>query len=50
MRFSDFFPDADALIALEPEELAGVLLEYLLQLGPDEEGQLSRYNFTSCTP
>jgi len=45
MRFTDFFPDAEALIALEPEELAGVLLEYLLQLGSDDEGQLSRYNF-----
>ena len=45
-RFSDFFPDAEALIALEPEELAGVLLEYLLQLDPnDTSGQLSRYNF-----
>ena len=46
MRFTEFFPDAEALLALEPEELAGVLLEYLLQLDPsDNEGQLSRYNF-----
>lgn len=49
MRFSEFFPDAEALVALEPEELAGVLLEYLIQLGPDDEGQLSRYNFTLMT-
>jgi len=46
MQFTEFFPDTEALIALEPEELAGVLLEYLIGLGPDNnEGQLSRYNF-----
>jgi uncharacterized protein (TIGR02391 family) len=45
-RFNQFFPDTDALITLEPEELAGVLLEYLLQLDPnDNSGQFSRYNF-----
>ena len=45
MRFTDFFPNAEALLALEPEELAGVLLEYLIQLPTgDDEGQLNRYN------
>jgi hypothetical protein len=46
MQFTDFFPNAEALLALEPEELAGVLLEYLIQLPPDDEGQLNRYNFS----
>lgn len=46
MRFTDFFPDAEALVALEPEELAGVLLEFLIQLGSDDQGQLNRYNFS----
>jgi uncharacterized protein (TIGR02391 family) len=46
MRFRQFFPDEQTAIALEPEELAGVLLEYLLQLDPnDNDGQFSRYNF-----
>ena len=40
MYFTDFFPNAEALIALEPEELAGVLLEYLVQLKPDDEGSV----------
>lgn len=39
-------PQADAVLALEPEELAGVVLQYLNSLGPDERGQLNRYNFT----
>lgn len=46
MRFSEFFPNVEAVVALEPEELAGVLLEYLIGLDPDEEGNLNRYNFT----
>lgn len=39
-------PKADAVLALEPEELAGVVLQYLNSLGPDESGLLNRYNFT----
>jgi len=46
MQFTDFFPNAEALLELEPEELAGVFLEYLIQLPPDDKGQLSRYNFS----
>ena len=38
-------PDADALLALEPEELAGVVLEHLLSRKP-EDGGLNRYNFS----
>ncbi len=37
-------PDAEALLALEPEELAGVVLQYLVSSG--SEGQLNRYNFS----
>jgi len=39
-------PDPEALLALEPEELAGVLLEYLNSLSDGERGQLNRYNFS----
>jgi uncharacterized protein (TIGR02391 family) len=42
----DLIPDHEALLALEPEELAGIVLEYLNSLGPDDRGQLNRYNFT----
>ena len=38
-------PDADFLLSLEPEELAGVVLEYLNSLGPNESGLLNRHNF-----
>jgi uncharacterized protein (TIGR02391 family) len=38
-------PDADALLALEPEELAGTVLEHLNSLPPDMRGRLNRYNF-----
>ena len=39
-------PDPEALLALEPEELAGVVLEYLNSLSHSESGQLNRYNFS----
>lgn len=39
-------PDPEAVLALEPEELAGVLLEYLNSLSDGERGQLNRYNFS----
>jgi uncharacterized protein (TIGR02391 family) len=41
----DILPDAETLLALEPEEIAGIVLEYLspLQQG---HGQLHRGNFT----
>ena len=36
-------PDAKAVLDLEPEELAGVLMEHLNSLPPSD--QLNRYNF-----
>lgn len=38
-------PDTQALLALEPEELAGVVLEHLLSR-PTDMGDISRYNFS----
>jgi len=38
-------PDADTLLALQPEELAGVLMEYFNGLPPNERWSLSRHNF-----
>lgn len=48
MSFKSIFsllPDADALLALEPEELAGAVLEHLLSRRR-EDGDLNRYNFS----
>ena len=39
-------PDPKALLDLEPEELAGVLMQHLNSLSPSEERQLNRYNFS----
>ena len=39
-------PDAEALLALAPEELAGVVLEVLNSIPPERRGMLNRYNFT----
>ena len=41
-------PDSKALLALEPEELAGVLMEHLNSLSPSDQSQLNRHNF--CLP
>lgn len=38
-------PDAQALLALDPEELAGVVLEHLLS-HPSSFGDINRYNFS----
>ncbi len=38
--------DPEALLTLEPEELAGVILECLNSLQNPSSGQLNRYNFT----
>ena len=38
-------PDAKALLDLEPEELAGVLMEYLNSLFALRTARLNRYNF-----
>ena len=39
-------PDPEAVLGLEPEELAGVVLEYLNSLGEMGKGSLNRYNFS----
>jgi uncharacterized protein (TIGR02391 family) len=41
-------PDAEALLALEPPELAGIVLEHLNSLSDDERGQLNRGNFSQA--
>lgn len=43
----DLIPDPEALLALEPEELAGIVLEYLNSLGHEDRGLLNRHNFTA---
>jgi len=39
-------PDPEALLALEPEELAGVVLEHFNSMDAHEQAQLNRHNFT----
>lgn len=46
MSIYDLIPDPEAMLALEPEELAGIVLEHLNSLGPGDRGQLNRHNFT----
>jgi uncharacterized protein (TIGR02391 family) len=41
----EMIPDPDALLALEPEELAGVLLQHLATEHPSHPQSLSRHNF-----
>ena len=43
--FYEFMPDPEIVLELEPEELAGYLIEYLNALPPAESGQLNTYNF-----
>lgn len=45
MRIFDMVPDAGGLLALEPEELGGVLLAHLNSLPAKERSSLNRYNF-----
>ena len=45
MTIAELVPDPDVLLALEPEELAGIVLQYLAAL-PANDGQLNRYNFS----
>jgi hypothetical protein len=35
----DFFPDPQVLLNLEPEELAGFVIEYLHSLSPNDRSQ-----------
>lgn len=46
MSIAKHFPDPEHLLALEPEELAGLLLQYLNALPPGEKNALNRYNFS----
>jgi uncharacterized protein (TIGR02391 family) len=43
---AQLLPDPELLLSLEPEDLAGVVLEYLNSLSEHERGQLNRYNFS----
>ncbi len=45
MSINSLIPDAQTLLALEPEELAGVLLQYL-NLLPENASDLNRHNFS----
>lgn len=42
--FASIVPDGEALLAMEPEELAGVLIEYLHALPQNERWSLNRYS------
>src|SRR5262245_50974885 len=42
----DLLPDHEVLLSLEPEELAGFVLQYLNSLPPEMSGLLNRYNFS----
>lgn len=46
MEIYDIIPDHDSLLVLEPEEIGGVILEYLNALPPTAQGPLNRYNFS----
>ena len=45
MTIHALIPDADAWLALEPEELPGVLLQYFNSMPLQEQERLNRYNF-----
>jgi hypothetical protein len=45
MSIHSLIPDAQTLLALEPEELAGILLQDLNFL-PERASELNRYNFS----
>ena len=46
MSIAKHLPDPEHLLALEPEELAGLLLQYLNALPSGEKNALNRYNFS----
>jgi uncharacterized protein (TIGR02391 family) len=43
-------PDASSVLSLEPEELAGVVIEHLNSFSPQEQWQLNRHNFLTSGP
>lgn len=45
MTIHSLIPDAQALLGLEPEELAGIVLQYLNSL-PENSSDLNRHNFS----
>jgi uncharacterized protein (TIGR02391 family) len=45
-RLFSIIPDPEAILALEPEELAGVVLEVLNSVNQKTHGKLNRYNFS----
>ena len=45
MSLYSLVPDVKALLDLEPEELAGVLMEHFNSLSPSEQREQNRYNF-----
>lgn len=45
MSIHSLVPDAKAVLALEPEELAGVVMEHFNSLPASERNNLNRYNF-----
>ncbi len=42
----EIVPDPDVLMALDPEEIGGVVLEFLNSLDASESGMMNRYNFS----
>ena len=45
MSIHSLVPDAEALLELDPEELAGIVMEHLNSLPASEQENLNRYNF-----
>jgi len=46
VSLQELVPDAEDVVAMEPEELAGYLLEHLTSKSEDELGRLNAYNFS----
>jgi hypothetical protein len=40
-------PDAETLVAMDPTDLSGFILEVLMSLGPMDRGQWNRRNFSA---
>jgi hypothetical protein len=45
-RLHTIIPDPEAVLSLEPEELAGAVLEILNSVDQSTRGKLNRYNFS----